>query len=1853
MKQTNNAMTFMQSQYRAVFKNAYLKGITVVVMGSSLSAMYTAQAAEEAGTVPTLESGNYTISTNDGAATISKEGAADFNLPNFSEGDLGKIVLNTEGTLHLQGQVNLSGASFKVTANDPANLGARISFDNIEDSLKSGSFYNVVQLTGTNTIGEQLTIHSSTKLLNGASQLNGDSGRLDVNGYLTISNGAEGSDLSAVNINIGPLATGNNAGYGDLTIDPNIVVGNLTFLSGDQSTDIDLYYDQSNGGVPDAAGHSEDRTITVASNKVVTFASGSHNIKSSLKESTGANPSLTFSGDNTASVKNDGTLNVLRPVTFTGGIAFNNTGTLKTQAGVWPTTDGEAVAEGDADSAGSAGEAVVGVEGGSEVVVGENGLNGVGDVLAAVSDLQIEKLGNITITAGSTFTNSGQVTIGSGSTFKVAADALVNGLASTKSQLSADAALENTSSLAAVDAPEGNDGSSSSASGEVKFVDLSQALGNFTNYGTVVLQGGAKSEDDYVFTTTSSQLNNLGVYLTSTAPTDQQLGKLVLDNTVLQLNESINLNSAKLSQLSGTSSQELGQQPQLQTTGRLTFTTQDSANAEALNGLALVGQQLTFQSGKTDSSDSQSILISGSADAPVIFGASQSVNSTNNKALKFENASLHLQDFALAPAAESLASTNAETNAGTNAGTNTDDGALGSNVSSGSVLSNLEFSGQDSELLITDRAWTLQDISLSNGAQLNFESNATGVNLKANNVKVDASSLVNLHGGEIAVQSFISSGTVSGTNVKLNISGNGQVTNQEFAGGKNFTLNDSTLNFNNVADTIGLTYTPGVGNNQSTFNVAEAQKVNVTNTTLQVNLDNVTKLDELSIDEANRLFGALTFEGSTGLLSITGKLTPNLPVNTGSTGEKVVDINDLTTESLHLTFDTEASRGARLTNVGPEQEITGGWKGVQTTSGNALVAAQGTLALYAPNNGQFAQDDQGNLVGVTLGQDSIFNLNGTGNIGAITSSNPLSAQGQEILNIQEGAQVTVVDKDGKNQNIEIANLKNHGQLTAADITTNVIELTANSSVTAKNLTANQSLQASQAEIHATKATLGTANLAQSTLAADEVTANSLQLTAGSLIDIAKTLSADKIALAGNSVLKATNIELKPNGELRIGTESSSSTTTNNSSSASVGSATASAAFVDSTTATNGIMLLAENGSTDSSSTGGTAGTEGTDTGNTGTGAGSDGGNTGAAGDTGSTGGNSISTQGTAHVVACNIKLNGGRLILDPDFEQATATLFANSIGSVTANSSSTDPTSNVMTIDGDIIVGRNSALGLGSNEQDFREALAAQQVNGALTEQGLGAYLYVDRAGINLNGNKLIVSAESIAKLEILANSTTSDVYLGSGAGLEVSTKALAAAKDDSVFTNMDGKTLESQGGKVIVPANITGEDFAKIFGKQINFADNSSLTVTTANGLYSATITTEDALHGNFDFNLADNSREILSSLSDPTYNYLMDALSANTRYYATAAEYEQALGSGTSPYGSNGMAVVKDSVGYRFIQDMLGANNPRALDQVGRLAALGGGMQTALLASDATTNAINTRLGFGAAQINGTVIPGNVEGNVWALPLYKNRSSDGLNASGMGYGVDANLYGAAAGFDAAFSNGIRAGAMFSLGTGDADGNGIGSGVTNDFDYYGLGAYMSATPMRNLQLTADISYTVVDNDVQTSVDSADYKKLTTSTDSQALSVGLGAQYTFKGALDIMPHSALRYTRLDMDDYDVKVDGDYLAKVKSDAMNILSIPVGVSLSKELYNGEWIIKPFADLTVTANIGNKDAWSSAAFDGVYGKQVGYGTEIMDDFTYGATFGVDAQNGNFRFGLNAGYTGSSNIDDYSVSANVRLVF
>lgn len=1260
--------------------------------------------------------------------------------------------------------------------------------------------------------------------------------------------------------------------------------------------------------------------------------------------------------------------------------------------------------------------------------------------------------------------------------------------------------------------------------------------------------------------------------------------------------------------------------------------------------------------------------------------------------------------------------------------------------------------------LILNGADGLLEITASGSLDLN-----TG-KISANNIALDTNGKLDADTATITTNTLKGkdSATMSFTDTEITLNGDKDESTVDITG--NITLNGGTLNLGDALDSLALTYDSStgftIGGNIENGGVEGSNTDGTQFKQIQAGQGAVITLDvsqvpgtsgTMTLTQANALADKL-FAGN-GIVRFEGNTQPIIDsTHNEALNRDEVDFNDI--KDLDLNVSTEETRNAVLVNVDNTGTVSSEWKAIETAGdpsfkvGSTAEGKEQTLSILGTTgNNNLAQDKNGNTVGVVLGAGSALNLKASGNIGSIVedeSNDPLSA----TLTVASNADIKVNPLSGETTSqIKVGKLNSESNIEVDE----VVATTA--SFTSGGLTSDT---VELGELTANDATFNVTTFTAGNTIANRATFNTEEFTAGDTIadsSIFKTqeFTAASFSGAGNTI-EATNITFTNGGDisankltatntLNLGQKIIASASSFNAKTLKAGSFTDSGSSIKAETVEFGDVKL--EGSTLTATTGTFTGTElkldkaakvtfggdidvagklqviggSTLTANTlqlGSGDMYIGAEDAALSDTSSTG----------KVVLKNLDLNGRNLFLDPEFGQAAATMFVNNIGDLADVNSGRYNTQ----INGNIVVGRNSALGLGGTEAEFNEAIAKHQdsTTKSFKTDGIGAMLYVNRANIQLGDNKLLISTEDIANLKQRLETDSARIYLGDKSGLQVTARAINEAHgtvNGLVFSDLDSKdVIESKDGTLILPAGVNMDDLKSIFGSEVTLAENSKIQVTTENGLFHGVIDSTDDLRGDgdFEFTIDKNARTILSDVSTPTFNYYVNAIANSgiveqpnsstgsgsdtsssgdlaqngdgqgnttgdatqngdnsTSQIALLANNDSAGSSSTGgstdgetggsstggsangdtnpddPNGSGVTPLPQAGAGYLFLSQAGSEKAGRAIEQSARLASFGMSMQIAQQAGKTTSDAIGQRLGMRAPQSSNPSVISNGGTAVWFTPVYKNYSSSSFSADDLNYGTDFDLYGAAVGMDYTFNNGLKVGGLINFGQGDADGSGIASGVSNDFNYYGVGLFASFQPLPDLTLSADATYTVVDNDLETMADVTGYNKITASADSDAFSLGVNAQYDMRAlGFNVTPHAGMRYTRMSVDNYTIKADGERIGRTTADSADILSIPVGVALSSEFKAGNWVIQPRADFEVTANFGSDSAGSSTTFDGAVGT-ANYNTEFMDSITYGVNGGLQMTNGNFSFGANIGYTGSSHTDELNVGANVMFKF
>ena len=664
----------------------------------------------------------------------------------------------------------------------------------------------------------------------------------------------------------------------------------------------------------------------------------------------------------------------------------------------------------------------------------------------------------------------------------------------------------------------------------------------------------------------------------------------------------------------------------------------------------------------------------------------------------------------------------------------------------------------------------------------------------------------------------------------------------------------------------------------------------------------------------------------------------------------------------------------------------------------------------------------------------------------------------------------------------------------------------------------------------------------------------------------------------------------------------------------------------------------------------------------------------------------------------NLTLNGKNLIVDPEFGKKASIALIEQFADKFTGQSKPD----AGYLNGNVYVLKNSIVAIGDvTEQDINDTFAdyIDPTTESLIENNTGSIAYVANTLTIGEGSRLVI--DPTVTNEAANRTFDPDSYSvngltikGNGA-LAVDVTAATGAGAAITFENAASTVEANKDAKILLTGKYTQNDTINLFadgadGKGAVTVKGDPIKVQTINGLLAY-----EYKDGTTTFQIkemtvqTERARSAFAATSSPVHHSLVAYGTGYADWDAdTPAELTHgALVAGASYNGTNfvdedGQALANqdryieiDNPAYvnstetpdvdptlvylkadnAFLSAITNQenNDGSAAESAARMADFAGVAQVALKAGASTYEAISGRMGMGAENTSMTFANNGQGAGIWLTPIYQTSDSDGFEAQGVDYGADIDLYGIALGGDYTLANGVRVGAMFNVGSGEADGQGAGSAVSNDFDYYGFGLYAGYT-VGQFSVVGDVSYTAVDNDVEanTNID-----KLETSLDSSNLSLGVTGAYAFETAagIEVTPHVGLRYSYIDIDDYSVQgkttgTVGDYSA----DSLSVFSIPVGVTIASEFQAGSWSVKPSFDITLTGNFGDDENEGTFHWTGVENIDSSLTSEIFDNFTYGASLGVAAQStSGISLGLTVGYTGSSNVDDLGVSANARFTF
>lgn len=689
---------------------------------------------------------------------------------------------------------------------------------------------------------------------------------------------------------------------------------------------------------------------------------------------------------------------------------------------------------------------------------------------------------------------------------------------------------------------------------------------------------------------------------------------------------------------------------------------------------------------------------------------------------------------------------------------------------------------------------------------------------------------------------------------------------------------------------------------------------------------------------------------------------------------------------------------------------------------------------------------------------------------------------------------------------------------------------------------------------------------------------------------------------------------------------------------------------------------------------------------------------------------------TGYLEADRVALNGGTLFIDPLYDKPTSIAVIKRFGDkLTGPDSNKDPV-DIGNINGKLIIGQNSALFAGADATvELMKAFITryQESTGTSLTKDNGSILYVsDKLTVD-NNSRIILDAESHSdvietelkkkndgKYAAAYNGTTAktdaDLFLGKGSVLVVGQDTLD--EGSAIYFNKNNASILAEGGSKVV---LDGDRFISsrdiiIFQDKDNDGINilgekgkNDIKVESINGIMGFTMEAGKTTSGGTLELLTDKIDSAYRGASTPMRDYLIGyaSLTKNWKeYYSNTDEnadtsinqkvdrdyfVERAADKSIATADAKGNITVHDKkynasqfvavkqaddsyqVFFKayneFLEKVIRDTNGLAADQAARMGVFGGSADAAMLVGNASYEAVAGRFGMGQQGMLMTYANNGQGGAMWVAPVYKSRETNGFKAQGLEYGSDTSITGLVLGADLTYEDGMRYGVMANIGEGDSSGEGAAKGVSSEYKYYSFGFYAGYN-YKAFSMVGDLSYSVVDSDVDANTDAG---MVNTSFNTTNLSVGVTGQVnlSYRG-LDIVPHAGLRYSMIDMDDYDMNGNGK-IGSVSVDKANVMSVPVGVTISKEYFSEEWSFQPSIDLNLTANFGDDKIDGNVKWSGISNADLNTSNEFMDDLTYGVIFGFGAQSERLSIGAGLGYQGSSNVDEFTLTGTARYTF
>ena len=572
------------------------------------------------------------------------------------------------------------------------------------------------------------------------------------------------------------------------------------------------------------------------------------------------------------------------------------------------------------------------------------------------------------------------------------------------------------------------------------------------------------------------------------------------------------------------------------------------------------------------------------------------------------------------------------------------------------------------------------------------------------------------------------------------------------------------------------------------------------------------------------------------------------------------------------------------------------------------------------------------------------------------------------------------------------------------------------------------------------------------------------------------------------------------------------------------------------------------------------------------------------------------SESAGKLVVETLKLNGGKIFLDPVWKKEEA----NTIGNASHGIVKFDGNN----IDGQIAVGQNSVLTIGDKDTEWAEKAfensglkwkdditAALAIRGNQTLGTLGIVATNDGSqesktsggSINVNGS---LSTENNSKY-------ISQGYLNFAANslLIVDTGSLNGKAAISGVTN-----LEVDGGSKLYLENMTAGTHTIILGDGVktgnvwgndNILNGDRMLAVTGNKeedkftVTAAVQKAEDVLQGVVVPNMINNiwRRELNTIRTNEGIKFLSKAIDKG--YIADTKESVRTINEAVQIAGVAGV--------HRTGLDTIKRTSDTAVRQL------------SMVNKDATKEGLWAEMSYGSTDVSGVKI-GNTD--------------TGYNGRYEGVSVGSNFK--------TWENGALGGAFHYVSGENKSDEGV-SRTKNEYEYFGLSLYNNLR-VGNINIIGDLGYSRGDNEIK---QYTKIERLKADIDTELMTAGIKGEYLIQqDNFNIVPYVGLRYVRLNVDSFDTKNDTGKLFHTEKEDADLFLVPVGVNISTQVINQSgWTVKPKLDLAYIGALGDKKSETKVGLV-EYSAIDEIKVNMADSSAYSGSLGVEFKKDNKAF-------------------------